>query len=350
MTGLPAELLRAAGIESFEQPAWLLLLVPASIALALAARARPPVLEWSGFDRARISGASAWDPIRTLGFVLRGLAVLALVGVLAGPAGVHRAPPEPGYGLDLVLAVDASGSMRAADTEVAGEWRPRLELARQAVGRFARQRAEVGDRVALVVFGESAFTQCPLTSDGRLLASALERVEAGVAGEATALGDALALAVRRALGAGQGGSGAPLAGRLVVMLTDGRSNTGSLSVELATAIAEGEGVRVHTVAVGSQIVEAPPSPGAASRASEHSGVDVDALKGIAAATGGRFFHAQRSGDLREIYREIDTIERVAQPRPPRIRRAPRPEPLLALAGGSLVLELAVCRALRRRLP
>ncbi len=347
----PGELLRASGIESLEQPEWLLLVFPALIGLVLAARSRPPALEWSAFAQASASGARSWDPIRVLGSSLRGVALLALAGVLAGPVGVHRAPPEPGYGLDLVLAIDASGSMRAPDTEVAGEWVPRLELAREVVSRFARQRAAVGDRVALVVFGESAFTQCPLTSDGRLLSAALQRVEAGVAGEATALGDALALAVRRALGARQSDAATePGAGRLVVVLTDGKSNAGSLSVELATALAQGEGIRIHTVGIGSEIDAGPAPRTAASQTTERHGVDVDALRRIAAQTGGRFFHARRSGDLREVYREIDTIERVTHSRPARIRHSPRPEPLLALAGSCLVLELAACRTLRRRLP
>ena len=103
-------------------------------------------------------------------------ALLALAVVLAGPVGVHRAPPEPGHGLDLVLVIDASGSMRALDADVAGERRSRLALAREVVARFARQRAAEGDRVALVVFGETAFTLCPLTSDG---SAALRGARAG---------------------------------------------------------------------------------------------------------------------------------------------------------------------------
>jgi Ca-activated chloride channel family protein len=184
-----------------------------------------------------------------------------------------------------------------------------------------------------------------------LLSAALQRVEAGVAGEATALGDALALAVRRALGARQSDAATePGAGRLVVVLTDGRSNAGSLSVELATALAQGEGIRIHTVGIGSEIDAGPAPRTAASQTTERHGVDVDALGRIAAQTGGRFFHARRSGDLQEVYREIDTIERVTHARPARIRHSPRPEPLLALAGSCLVLELAACRTLRRRLP
>jgi Ca-activated chloride channel family protein len=293
--------------------------------------------------------------VRAAALTLRGLALAALALVLAGPVGEHRAPPEPGSGLDLVLAVDASGSMRALDAQVEGEQRTRLELAREVVARFARERAAEGDRVALVVFGDSAFTQCPLTSDGALLAAALGRVEAGMAGEATALGDALALAVRRAGGdplapAAPG----PGAGRVVVLLTDGRHNAGSLSVEAATAIAAAAGVRVHAVAIGSAGAEVAMAPGPGelglrTRRERHD-VDEPGLRALAAATAGRFFLARRSADLAAVYAEIDRLERVARSLPPRVRRTGRPEPLLAVAGGLLFAEIALARVLRRRIP
>ncbi|MDH3211777.1 MAG: VWA domain-containing protein [Myxococcales bacterium] len=347
--------LSRVGIEAFEQPGWLLLAPLALAVLAASARARPAAIPWPGLPEARIAGARRRDAVRGLSFTLRALCLVCLAAVLAGPVGVHRAPPEPGFGLDLVLAIDASGSMRALDTRVDDRWRTRLDLAREVVARFAEQRAEEGDRVALVVFGETAFTQCPLTSDGDLLASALGRVEAGVAGEATALGDALILAVKRALGGRPSGDGgAAGSGRVVVLLTDGRNNAGAVSVEGATSLAAGEGIRVHTVAIGSAGEEVPMAarPGAAARGLvfERHDVDARALEQIAATTGGRFFAARRSGDLEGVYAEIDALERVPRRRPPRLRHAPRPEPLVALAGGLLLVEIGVGRVARRRLP
>ena len=344
----------ALGIDGLDRPEWLWLLAPALLAWLWAAQTREPALAWSAFGVARQAGASGLDWLRALSTILRGGALFALCVVLAEPVGVHRMPPEPGHGLDLVLAVDASGSMRALDAEIEGEWRPRLDLAREVVSRFAEQRAEAGDRVALVVFGESAFTQCPLTSDGRLLASALSRVEAGVAGEATALGDALSLAVKRALGAARGNAaGELLAGRVVVLLTDGRNNAGTVSVELATALAAAEGIRVHTVAIGSASKEVAMAPADGTvdlrLHFERHEVDAEALARIAAATGGRFFAAQRAVDLEVVYAEIDSLERIARPMPPRIHRSSRPEPLLAIAGGLLFVELTAARIARRRL-
>jgi Ca-activated chloride channel family protein len=347
-------LLGAMGVDGLERPAWLVAsLLLAALAWILGARTRAPALAWPAQREALAAGARRGDPVRIFSLVLRGGALVALAGVLAGPVGIHRAPPEPGFGLDLVLVVDASGSMRALDAEVAGEWHSRLDLARRVVARFAAQRAAEGDRVALVVFGESAFTLCPLTGDGALLGAALDRVEAGMAGEATALGDALALAAKRVGPPGSAGA-PPGTGPVAVLLTDGRHNAGGLSVELATALAAGEGLRVHTVGIGTVGKDVPMAApearaGRGLRFERHD-VDTKTLARIAATTGGRFFPVRRSGDLDAVYSEIDALERVERPLPPRLRHTQRPEPLLALAGSLLLGEIAVARVVRRRLP
>ena len=294
--------LAAFGIDELERPDWwLALALLALLSVLLAARRRPPTLAWPGLGEARQAGAGRFDALRAGALGLRAAALLALAAVLAGPVALHRAPPEPGRGLDLVLVLDASGSMRALDAEVGGRSRSRLDLARDAVARFASRRSFEGDRVGLVVFGASTFTQCPLTSDGRLLAASLARVEAGIAGEATALGDALALAVKRVSGAG----GAPL-GKVVVLLTDGRSNAGALAPDVAAQIAAAAGVRVHAVAIGSEgsevpMARAPGASGPGLRFERHD-VDVATAQRIARATGGRFYRARRASDLEAVLR------------------------------------------------
>jgi len=346
------EVLAASGVDGIARPALLVLcLVLAAWLWWKMARARPAAFEWSELPEARRAGARHVDGPRVVALATRGVALGALALVLAGPHGVHRAPPEPGFGLDMTLVVDTSGSMRALDTEVDGEWRTRLDLARDVVARFATTRAAEGDRIALVVFGETAFTQCPLTSDGAILSAGLARVESGMAGEATALGQALALAVKRTLGAGGAGRAASEPGRVVVLLTDGRHNAGAISVEAATELAQSAGVRVHTVAIGSE--DAAPVPvedrGGALHLERHE-VDAVGLEAIARATGGRFFRARRGRDLSEVYAEIDALERAPRALPHRVRRVERPEPLLALAGALLLGELGVARVLARRLP
>ncbi len=203
--------------------------------------------------------------------------------------------------------------------------------------------------VGLVVFGETAFTQSPLSSDGRLLEAALGRTRPGMAGGATALGDALALAVKRvtALEPTSGADG-PGTGRLVVLLTDGRHNAGAIPPDVAAGLAAQRGVRVHTVGIGGEGEVAMARPGAEGRRGlrlEFHDLDAGTLEAIAVATGGRYFEARRSSDLEAVYASIDALERVPRPAPPRRRQAPHPEPFLAGAAVAVALELLCVRGL-----
>ena len=328
-----------------------------------------PALAWPALAEAREAGALRRDPVAITAGALRAGALALLAIVLAGPLREGEHPPELRPGLDLVLAVDTSGSMRALDAEVAGEWRRRLDLAREVVSRFAAERASAGDRVGVVVFGDTAFTLCPLTSDAALVAAALDRIEAGMAGESTALGDALALSVKRASGGsavGAGGlspepgvaidpvaeaRGEPLEGRLVVLLTDGRSNAGTVPVDVAAALARATGTRVHTVGIGTRGEVAMASRGGrrALRFERHD-LDMETLAGVAATSNGRSFEAHTSGDLAAVYAEIDALERVERERPALPAGNARPAPFLAGAGGLLLLEIALVRLALRRLP
>lgn len=344
------------GIDGFRYPGRALpLLGLLAVALLAAASARPAQLAWPALPEVRAATSarrSSFDGLRAGALALRFLAVACLGLVLCGPTRIDRASPEAGHGLDILLALDTSGSMRALDTSSGGEVRTRLDLAREVVSRFAHARIAEGDRVGLVVFGETAFTQCPLTSDGALLTVALERVEVGMAGEATALGDALGLATLRA------DAGSEETERLVVLLTDGRSNAGSVPVEIARALAVEAGVRVHTVAIGSgsgsagEPVAMAPLPGGAREGLRFERHDLDSatLRQIAHETGGRFYAARRPSDLDVVYRDIDALERSERPLPPRIRERIYAQPLLAASGGLLLLELALARVIFRRLP
>jgi Ca-activated chloride channel family protein len=350
----------AAALATVEHPLRLALaLTLALFWLAVAVRRPPAAIAWPAWPEALVAGARRRDLVRVFAIATRVLA-LALIGVaVAGPVSLHRAPPLPGEGLDLVLVLDTSDSMRALDAEVDGQWHTRFELARQVVARFAERRIAEGDRVGLVVFGETAFTQCPLTSDGRLLAAALARVTPGMAGGATALGDALVLAVKRVSsgdapnGAAQAAAPAPLAGRLVVLLTDGRSNAGAVPPDVATGVAVGRGVRVHTVGIGSTgRVAMESADGAVGRGLhfERHDLDSDTLRAVAGSTGGRYFAARSSADLTAVYAEIDSLERVARSAPPRLHRTPHPEPFLGAAALLVALEIATARGLTRRIP
>jgi Ca-activated chloride channel family protein len=354
MSALLAELF--AGAFVFARP-WLAaaILVPALLWLLGTLRAARPAFAWPALEEARAAGAWRGDPLTPALVALRAAAVALLALALAGPLRRGELPPETRPGLDVVLAVDASGSMRALDAEVAGEWRRRLDLAREVVARFAAQRAGAGDRVGVVVFGDTAFTLCPLTHDGALVAAALERVEAGMAGESTALGDALALAVKRAAGGSEEPgetATSPREGRLVVLLTDGRSNAGAVPVDVASALARATGTRVHTVGIGSRGEVAMASRSGRGRALrfERHDLDQETLRGIAATSGGRSFEARSSAELGAVYAEIDGLERIARETPRQTTGDARPEPLVAGAGLLLLGELLLGRSVLRRLP
>ena len=317
-------------------------------ACCVAVRARPRRLAWPAARELRAAGARQRDPLRAVALVLRGGALVLLAGALAGPLGPLPPARSREQGLDLMLVLDTSDSMRALDAEIGARPRTRFELAREVVERFALHRVERGDRVGLVVFGDTAFTHCPLTSDGRLLRAALERVEPGMAGTATALGDALALAVKRlhAVGAG-GGASHPL----VVLLTDGRSNADHVPPDVASALARQLGIRVHTVGIGGEgEVAMATRSGGRSLETSRQDLDAETLTRIASASGGRYFAARRPADLAAVYDAIDRSERAPREAPPEQLGQPAPEPLLAAAGLLLALELVAARVLGRRIP
>lgn len=340
-------MLTRVGIDGFEAPErlpWLLATV-ALVAL-LALRGRTPAIAWGGLFEARRARRRRGEIVPVLAWLLRLIALACLAVAIARPVSITESPPAPGRGLDILLVLDTSASMRALDTSAGVQ--TRLELAKQVVARFADARVAEGDRVGLVVFGSQAFTQCPLTNDARLLRAALDRVEVGVAGEATALGDALALAVKRAPRSETG------LGRVIVLLTDGRSNAGAIPVDIAIQLAAGEALRVHTVGIGTGGSEVPMAIQGRREDQplrfERHDTDPETLERIAEATGGRSFSATRPADLAAVYREIDSLERTLRPLPARVRRALRAEPLLAAAGGLLSLEILVAGVLRRRSP
>ncbi len=373
----PFAVAEALRFDAFDSPGWLLLGALGLACVWLGWRRADPGIPWPAAWEAREAGARRTDGVRLVRHGLRAGGLLALAIVLAGPHLRTASPSEPSRGLDLVLVLDTSGSMRALDAYVDGGWRTRFELARESVARFARARVAEGDRVGLVVFGETAFTQCPLTHDPALLDRALTRVAPGIAGEATAVGDALALAVRRATrgvprfdardAAGETDRdgravartpsapdpSGPQEGRVVVLLTDGRSNAGDLPTDVAIEIARATGVRVHTVGIGAEGEVLMDTEAGAARTGlrfERHDLDQASLETVASATGGRFFRARRSSDLASVYTAIDSLERVEREGRPRGRRVSRDRPWLALAGLLLAAELALGRVWLREIP
>lgn len=322
---------------------WLGLAALVAFALVVALRGPRRVRVPSAGGARGALGALDLPWLASLGLRFGALACVALTA--ARPVGLVAENPASGSGVDLVIALDASGSMLALDAELDGRQVTRLELAKRVVADFVRARG--GDRIGLVAFGEHAFTQCPLTVDHRLVLESLERVEVGVVGDATAIGEAIGLATRRLRMAG----GPDDARRIVVLVTDGRHNSGKLAPKTAAELAKLGGVRIHAVGIGTDGLVPFAQPGAeAPMRFERVDLDRETLQLVADVTGGRFFQARRPEDLRAVADAIDRLEARPRALDPRFRHASLAPLTLALALALLATEAALAHGLVRRLP
>jgi Ca-activated chloride channel homolog len=269
---------------------------------------------------------------------LAGLIWLLLIGAAARPEWLGEPIELPAAGRDLMLAVDLSGSMREEDFQLAERRINRLQATKVVASDFLQRR--VGDRVGLILFGERAYLQAPLTFDRGTVRTLLNEAAIGLAGaEATAIGDAIGLAVKRL-------RDRPASGRVLVLLTDGVNNAGAIAPVKAAELAAAQGLKIYTIGIGAESVQVRDLLGMR-RVNPSRDLDEKTLKAIADATGGRYFRARDTAELEEIYRVIDALEPVAQDaRVFRPIRALYPWPLgaaLLLAAG-----LALYRTLPRR--
>lgn len=214
---------------------------------------------------------------------------------LAQPQWVNGQSSESRYGRDIMLAVDLSGSMAIHDFSSSGASISRLDAIKQVLVPFIEERS--ADRLGLVVFGEQAYVQTPLTYDHQLVQRLLNQTETGLVGDRTAIGNAIALAVKHLRHAAEvrkaGG------GQVIVLLTDGRNNSGSITPEHAASMARALGVRIYTVGVGGVGVE-----------DSEDGLNEPQLKNLAADTHGKYFRATDSAALARIAVAINRLEKV----------------------------------------
>ncbi|HPJ26899.1 MAG TPA: VWA domain-containing protein [Synergistaceae bacterium] len=231
-------------------------------------------------------------------------------------------------GVSIMLGVDISQSMEALDFMVEDRRVTRLEALRGVVQDFLSSRE--GDRVGLVVFGNYAFTQLPLTGDLESLEEVLRRVHIGSAGPRTAIGDALGISLKR-LEEDTNPS------KVIILLTDGQNNAGELSPEIAASIAEHQGVRIYTIGMGTRgkapyVVEDP----FFGKQVVYRQVNIDeaSLRSIAETTGGLYFRGTDTGGLEEIYRTISSLEKAPRKDP---RRTPGKDLYPWFLGAGLLL-------------
>ena len=236
--------------------------------------------------------------LRHLPFVLRLAALALLIVALARPQDVERLSRTNTEGIDIMLAIDVSGSMLARD------FRPdRIQAAKQVAGNFITDRP--GDRIGLVAFAGEAFTQSPLTTDQGTLQTLLGRLRSGVVEDGTAIGNGLATAINR-LRESEAKS------KVIILLTDGENNRGEIAPLTAAEIARDQGIRVYTIGVGTRGTAPYPTVdffGNPTVVQAKVQIDEKILGEIADLTGGRYFRATDNAKLQSIYDEINQLEK-----------------------------------------
>ncbi|GHU60789.1 aerotolerance protein BatA [Bacteroidia bacterium] len=237
----------------------------------------------------------AW--LRHALFVLKNLALVFLITALARPQLANSWQTSSTEGIEIMIALDISSSMLARD------FKPdRLESAKSVVTKFILERPQ--DKIGLVIFSGESFTQCPLTTDQAVLVNLIRDVHSGMVQDGTAIGLGLANAVNRL-------KDSPGKSKVVILMTDGVNNQGSIAPVTAAELAKAFNIRVYTIGVGTN-GEAPypvQTPFGIQLQNMPVEIDEDVLKQISLITDGKYFRATNNNKLMQIYEEIDKLEK-----------------------------------------
>ena len=236
--------------------------------------------------------------LRHLPFVLRAAAFALLVVALARPQDVEQNVRTNTEGIDIMLAIDVSGSMLARD------FKPdRITAAKEVAGSCIADR--YGDRIGLVAFAGEAFTQSPLTTDQSTLQTLLARIRSGLIEDGTAIGNGLATAINRL-------RESDAKSKVIILLTDGVNNRGEIAPRTAAEIAKAQGIRVYTIGVGTEGMAPYPAMdmfGNITFVNQKVEIDEKTLTAISDMTGGQYFRATDKAKLKAIYDEINQLEK-----------------------------------------
>lgn len=281
---------------------WLLALLPL-IAMWRGRKGRVAAVEYSNVAIARtVARETRSRPARWTTMLRLLVPTLLILGLARPQYGQGRSEVQAS-GVDLMLAVDVSGSMEALDFTLNGQPANRLDCVKSVVSKFVEARPN--DRIGLVAFAGAPYLVSPLTLDHEWLKQNLDRVRIGLIEDSTAIGSALATSVNRL-------RDQPSKSKIVVLLTDGMNNAGKVAPQTAAEAAKAMGVKVYTIGAGAQgEAPVPVKDQFGNQRIVMAKVDVDeaALKKIADETGGKFFRATDTDSLHKIYAEIDRMEK-----------------------------------------
>ena len=277
---------------------WLLVLIPAMLFYHFYYfKKKEPQFRFSSLNEIRQYQPTLRERLVHLPIFLRALAFAALIVALARPQSSSKSQSVTTEGIDIVMALDISPSMMAEDL------RPnRIEAAKKVALQFIEGRPN--DRIGLVVFSGESFTQCPLTSDHSVLKNLIGNLQSGMLSDGTAIGEGLATSVNRI-------RNSKAKSKVVILLTDGMNNVGAIAPQTAGEIAKTFGIRVYTIGVGT--IGMAPYPFKTPFGIQYQNVEVQidepVLKAIADETGGKYFRATSTSKLKEVYDDIDKLEK-----------------------------------------
>ena len=328
--------------DDFWNILWIFILIPPLLFLYFK-RKRQGQVRFStvAFLKTLPPTTSLW--MRHLLLLFRVGALVCLVIALMRPQeGIEKTHVRT-EGVDIVLAIDVSGSMKAEDFTIDGQLRNRLYVVKEVVREFIEQRQH--DRVGIVVFGGRAYTLCPLTLDQGVLAQFLERAEIGMVEEGTAIGDGITSALNRL-------RTTKAKSKVIVLLTDGVHNAGKVDPETAAELARTLGVKVYTIGVGSRGPVPFPTKvlGRIVYQAVQIPLDEELLQTVAKRTGGMYYHAKDTRRLREIYRRIDELEKSEIETDLYVRYRERFSPFVFTAMAFMLMEVVLGQTVFRTLP
>lgn len=321
----------------------LLLLIPYLIWYLLYRRNTEPTIRMSDTFAYRYAPKSWRIRLKGLPMFLRLLTFVLVVVVLARPQTRNNWGSRTVEGIDIMLAMDVSTSMLAEDLKP-----NRIEAAKSVASEFISSRPD--DNIGLSIFAGEAFTQCPMTTDHTSLINLLNNVRTDIAArqliaDGTAIGMGLANAVGRL-------KDSKAKSKVVILLTDGSNNMGDISPLTAANIAHSLGIRVYTIAVGTdKVAPYPMSVGGTTQyINMRSDLDVNTLQQIASTAGGNFYRASSTAQLKQIYKDIDKLEKTKMDVKKFTKRYDAYQPFALAAVLSMLLEMLLRLTVLRRIP
>ena len=285
----------------FEDP-WFLLLLLLFPILVMRERKLTNTINYSSLASLKLASQHSSKIKTFVPIVLTYVAIVLFIIGLARPQEGQKRTEILSQGVDIVLAIDTSGSMQALDFKKNEDQVTRLSVVKDVVAEFVKSREM--DRIGMVVFGANAFTQCPLTLDQNILLSFINKLKIGMAGDATAIGSAIGISAKRL-------KDLKSKSKVIILLTDGRNNSGAISPLQAAEIAKTLGIKVYTIGIGKRGKAPFLVDTIFGKRLIYRNVDIDekVLNKISKMTNAKYFRATDLKSLKDIYKQIDLLEK-----------------------------------------